>query len=107
MDGLYYTGGIARYTIDNLVIGNLPATTTKEIAVTLPGAALGDIGIACPREAIFTAGIIINPVRISAANTGQIPFVNASPGAIFPPQQDTHDFTIVLFKANGAVGVAT
>ncbi len=106
MDGSYYSGGIARYTIDNLVIGNITAVTTLEVQVTLPGANVGDIGIACPRDAIFTAGVGINPVRISAANTGQIPFVNGSAGAINPA--DTFDFTIALIKASGApAGVAT
>lgn len=101
----YYAGGIARYTIDNLVIGAIGAVTTLEVQVALPGAALGDVGIACPRDAIFTAGISINPVRISAAGIGQIPFVNGSAGSINPA--DTFDFTIVLFKASGAAGVAT
>lgn len=105
--GAYYSGtpfGGARYTVENLVIGSIAAVTTLEVQVTLPGAAVGDGGIAVPRGAAFTNGVAINPVRVSAANTVQIPFVNGSAGAIDPA--DTFDFDIYLFKKTGPTQAA-
>jgi hypothetical protein len=101
----YYAGGIARYTISNLVIASIGAVTTTEITVTCPGVAVGDTGIASPRDAAFTNGLAINPIRVSAANTVKIPIVNASAGAIDAP--DTFDFDIIIFKATGNAAAAT
>lgn len=98
----YYAGAGfsgARYTLTNLVIGNITAVTTLEVQVTLAGVAVGDTGIAAPRDAKMTNGIAINPIRVTAANTAQIPFVNASAGAIDPA--DTFDFDVFIFRGSG------
>jgi hypothetical protein len=104
----YYGSGVPfgayRYTITNLVIGNITAVNTLEVQVTLPGAQVGDSGFACPRDAKMTNGISINPLRVTAPNTVQIPFVNASAGAIDPA--DTFDFDVYLFRASGNVQAA-
>jgi hypothetical protein len=97
----YYSGNVVRYIVNNLVIANITAVTTLEVQVTLPGVAVGDSGFACPRDAKMTNGIAILPVRVTAANTAQIPFCNASAGAIDPA--DTFDFDVYIFKAAGAI----
>jgi hypothetical protein len=90
---------VKRYTVTNLVIPNITAVLTTEVQVTLPGAKVGDSGFAAPRDAKMTDGIAINPLRVTADNTVQIPFVNASAGAINPA--DTFDFDVYLFTATG------
>lgn len=89
---------VFRYLVNNLVIPSIGAAGTGEVSVSLPGAKVGDIGIAMPRQAL-TAAISVQPVRITADNTGSIPFVNGSAGAIDPV--DTMDFDVVLFRATG------
>lgn len=103
----YYSGtsfGGARYTVTNLVIPSIGAVTTTEVQVTLVGARVGDSGFAAPRDAKMTSGIAINPIRVTANDTVQIPFVNASAGAIDPA--DTFDFDVYLFKATGSLAAA-
>ena len=73
--------------------------TTTEVQVALVGARVGDSGIACPRDAKFTNGIAILPLRVTANDVVQIPFCNASAGAIDPA--DTFDFDVYLFRATG------
>lgn len=90
---------VLRYSFSNLVIASIGAVTTLEVAVPLPGALPGDVGIAIPRDGAFTSGIAINPIRVTAADAGVIPFVNGSAGAIDPA--DTFDFDVYLFRATG------
>jgi hypothetical protein len=94
----------ARYTVTNLVIPSIAAVTTTEVQVTLVGVAVGDSGFACPRDAKFTSGLAILPLRITAANTAQIPFCNGSAGAI--DAADTFDFDVYVFKASGPLTAA-
>ena len=89
---------VYRYIVNNLVIPSIGAAETGEVAVSLPGAKVGDIGIAMPRQAL-TAAISVNPIRITADNAGAIPFVNSSAAPIDPV--DTMDFDIVLFRGTG------
>jgi len=106
MNGGYYAGtpfGGARYTVTNLTIPSIDAVTTTEVEVTLQGARVGDGGIAVPRAA-FTNGVAILPVFVTADNTAQIPFCNASAGAINP--DDTFDFDVYLFRATGPLQAA-
>jgi hypothetical protein len=101
----YYDGGSGyRYTVTNLVIPNLGAVSTTEVQVTLQGCRVGDSGFACPRDAAFTAGIAILPLRVTANDTAKIPFVNASAGAIDPA--DTFDFDVYLWRATGGLAGA-
>lgn len=106
--GDYYGSGVPfsgyRYTVTNLVIPNLLAVTTTEVQVTLAGAKVGDSGWACPRDAKLTDGVAMLPIRVTADNTAQIPFVNASAGAINPA--DTFDFDVYLFRATGNLQAA-
>lgn len=95
---------VYRYTVTNLVIPSIAAVTTTEVQVTLAGARVGDSGIACPRDAKLTSGLALNPIRITADNTAQIPFVNASAGAI--DAADTFDFDVYLFRATGQLSGA-
>lgn len=106
MSDYYASSGFsgARYTVTNLTIPSIAATTTTEVQVTLVGAKVGDSGIACPRDAKMTSGIAILPLRVTADNTAQIPFCNASAGAIDPA--DTFDFDVFLFKATGPLTAA-
>lgn len=106
MVGAYYSGGFQglRYTVTNLVIPSINAVTTTEVQVTLAGARVGDSGIACPRDAKMTNGISILPLRVTADDTVQIPFCNASAGAIDPA--DTFDFDVYLFKSTGPLAGA-
>jgi hypothetical protein len=100
----YYAGGSfggARYVVNNLVIPSIGAVATTEVQVTLPGVKVGDSGFACPRDAKLTAGISILPIRVTAADTAQIGFVNSSAGAIDPA--DTFDFDVYIFKSTGAI----
>ena len=98
----YYAGsGFSgkRYTVANLVIPSIGAVATTEVQVTLPGAKVGDAGFAVSTAA-FTAGIApMIPVRISATNTAQLAFCNASAAPNEPA--DTFDFDVYLFCATG------
>ncbi len=104
----YYGSGVPfsgyRYTVTNLVIPSIAAVTTTEVQVTLTGAKIGDSGFACPRDAKMTNGIAILPIRVTADNVAQIPFCNASAGAIDPA--DTFDFDVYLFRATGNLQAA-
>lgn len=107
MNSGYYAGtpfsGL-RFTVTNLTIPSIAAVTTTEVQVTLTGVQVGDSGIACPRDAKMTSGIAILPIRVTAANTAQIPFCNASAGAIDPA--DTFDFDVYIFRASGPLQAA-
>lgn len=87
-----------RYSVNNLVIASIGAAGSLDVAVVLQGAKVGDVGIAIPRQAL-TAGVSINPIRITADNAGAIQFVNGTAGAIDPV--DTMDFDVVLFRSTG------
>lgn len=97
-------GNTLRFTVANLVIPSIAAVTTTEVQVALNGVKTGDIGIAIPIDAKFTNGLGINPVRASADNVGQIPFVNGSAAAI--DAADTFDFVVVMFRQTGAIAGA-
>lgn len=90
---------VYRYSLDNVVIPNIPAGATVEVQVVLNGARVGDAGIASTKLAPMTSGISISPVRISASNVGQIPLTNGSAADINPV--DTLDFVIHLIRATG------
>jgi hypothetical protein len=87
-----------RYTVNNLVIASIGAAASLDVPVSLPGAKVGDVGIAIPRQAL-TSGVAINPLRVSADNTAVIQLVNGTAGAIDPV--DTMDFDVVLFRGTG------
>lgn len=87
-----------RYIVNNLTIASIGAAGSLDVSVSLPGAKVGDIGLAIPRQAL-TGAVSINPIRITADNTGAIQFVNSSAGAIDPV--DTMDFDVILFRATG------
>lgn len=94
------TGNCAtyRYIVNNLAIASIGAAGSLDVAVSLPGSVVGDVGIAIPRQAL-TGGVSINPIRVTAAGSAAIQFVNGSAAAIDPV--DTMDFDIVLFRSTG------
>lgn len=93
MDGnttsIYHTG-----TID---VGACAANAVTETAVTVPGAAVGDVPIVSNRAAL-AAGLSIVPGRVSAANTVQLCIANLTAAPIDPAAQT---FDIVIIRATG------
>lgn len=87
---------VLKYSIDNLVIPSIAAVTTTEVAINCPGVMPGDIGVAIPRNAAFTNGLSIGHARCAVAGVLQLPFVNASAGAI--DAADTFDFDILVIQ---------
>ena len=64
---------------------SIAAATTAEQTVTVPGVRLGDyLGVIKPT---LTAGVGIGNVRVSAADTVAITWVNATAGAVDPPSE--------------------
>lgn len=96
-----------RFTVENLVIGNITAVTTLVVSVLVAGAGLqaGDGVQVTPRVAAgLTNGIAVYGVIIDATHIG-IAFVNASAGAIDPA--DTFDFDIYVTKKTGQAVAGT
>jgi hypothetical protein len=87
-----------RHVTTDLVIGACGANAVTEVAVTIPGVAVGDMAFAACRQTL-TAGISLAPCRVSAANTVQICLQNLTAAPIDPA--DTFDFDIMIFKATG------
>jgi hypothetical protein len=100
----YYYGAPVHYQKANVPIASIAAVTTLEVTFTMPGADVGDFFIGVPSTA-FTNGLGIQAGRISAANTGKLPIVNGSAGAIDPA--DTFTFDLFLFKKGGKTLAAT
>lgn len=104
----YYGSGVPfsgyRYTITNLVVASIAAVTTTEIQVTLPGVKVGDSGFFAPRDAKMLNGIALLPIRVTADNTAQLPFCNASAGAL--DVADTQDYDVYVFRATGNLQAA-
>lgn len=61
---------------------SVAAATTAEQTVTVSGVKVGDFVIAM--KPTLTAGVTIGNVRVSAADTVAIQFVNATAGAVDP-----------------------
>jgi hypothetical protein len=66
--------------------------TTAEQTVTVTGAAVGDFVIAMKPS--ITTGVTIGNVRVSAANTVAIQFVNPTAGSV-NPASETWQFLIL------------
>lgn len=79
------TGPIAQLFLNNQSVdsANINAGATVETAVSFPGVAVGDIVAGSPRTAL-TAGIVLNNIRVSAADTIQVALTNITAGPIDP-----------------------
>ena len=66
-------------------IGSIAANTSEEESVTVPGVAVGDFVICSKSD--LDAGVLIGSCRVSAANTVQVQFVNATAGAVDPASE--------------------
>jgi hypothetical protein len=88
------SGPIAQifHTAAALDVANIGAGATLETAVTIPGAAVGDIVTAAPRTAL-AAGLVFNNCRVSAADTVQLAITNITGGAL-DPAANTWDFVV-------------
>jgi len=92
---------VQRYTVENLVIGNITAVLSLLVTVTVAGQQLsaGDgVQVTLRSATPMTNGISFYGVVVSATQLG-IVFVNASAGAIDPA--DTFDFDIYVTKKTG------
>lgn len=83
---------------ENVAPGLIGAAAAVEVAVTVPGAAVGDLAVFAPRQANAT-GIVFSASRVSAANTVQLRFCNPTAGGLTPPATD--DYDIYVFKGTG------
>lgn len=61
------------------------ATTTSELTTTIPGLLLGDVVDLYLNSGALTTGLQICNVRVSAANTLSVTWVNATGGALTVP----------------------
>lgn len=61
------------------------ANTTAELTTTIPGLLLGDVVDLYLNNAAMTTGLQIANVRVSAANTLAVTWVNASGGSLTVP----------------------
>lgn len=72
---------------------SIAAATSAEQTFTVNGLAVGDIPVVVKPTA--TAGIGIGNARVSAANTLALTFINATAGAIDPPNET---YTVLAFR---------
>lgn len=77
---------------------SIAANTTAEEAVTVTGVDADDIIIAVTKPTL-TAGVAPVHARVSAANTVQVTWVNATAGAV-DPGSETYTFTVLKFRGN-------
>ena len=85
---------IKRYSV-SFNPASIAAATTAEQSVTVTGVAAGDIVLSVTKPTV-SAGIGIVNARVSAANTVQLTFVNATAGAV-DPGAETYEFVIGTF----------
>lgn len=108
MSSSYYGAGVPfsgfRYTVTNLAVPSIAAVTTTEVQVTLAGVKVGDSGFFAPRDQKMLNGMALLPIRVTADNTAQLPFCNASAGALDVP--DTVDYDVYVFRATGNLQAA-
>ena len=88
-----------RKSITDLLLGAHGANAVTETAVTVTGAAVGDIAVVGCRQAL-AAGLALQPGRVSAANTVQVCIANLTAAPIDPA--DTYDFDIEIIRSTGS-----
>jgi hypothetical protein len=97
---------VLKFSIANLTIASVGAVTSLDVSLVCPGVKAGDVGIGVPRDAKFTNGLALSPLRCAVDGTMILTVVNGSAGAIDPV--DTFDFDIfVLQQSSGGNTVAT
>lgn len=85
---------------ENVTVGAVGAAASVEVAVTVPGAAVGDLVLFAPRQA-NTGPVAFGGGRVSAANTVQLRFTNGSAAGSTPPATD--DYDVYVIQARGAI----
>ena len=84
----------------NVTVGAVGAAASVEIAVTVPGARVGDLVLFAARQANATA-VCFGGGRVSADDTVQLRFTNGSAAGATPPATD--DYDIYVLQARGAI----
>ena len=85
--GVYLISGV---TVD---IANLTAVASADLSVSLPGVRTNDIVIAVP-PATLEAGVAVQTVNVTAADTVSLRATNASAGAINPASSALWQFIV-------------
>jgi hypothetical protein len=100
---MFANANVKRFTVNNLVVGEIPAGETVEVIFTIPNSGIspGDVGLACPVAALINGISMLPAVSRPNYPPGQlsIPFVNATAAPITP--DPTIDYFIFMFKATG------
>lgn len=90
--------GVVTFTYDP---ASIAAATTAEQTVTIPGLRVGDyVEVSKPT---LTAGVGVVNVRVSAANTLAIQWVNATAAPVDPPSETYTLFVLRPEKTTGGV----
>lgn len=74
---------LAKFVTKTVTPASVGAAVSAEQAVTVPGAAPGDVVLVAP-AATGNATSVGGIARVSAANTVQVPYVNTTAGALTP-----------------------
>lgn len=91
---------VIHHVATDLTVGAVGAASSVEVAVTVPGAAVGDLVLFAARQANVTA-VSFGGGRVSAANTVQLRFTNGSAAGATPPATD--DYDVYIIQARGAI----
>jgi hypothetical protein len=96
-------GNVAAMSViaQSVTPAEVAAATAVEQSVTVPGVKVGDAVIVNPPG--LTAGVALVGARVSAANTVQFQFVNATAAPV-TPLAGSHTITVFRFSGNAAVG---
>lgn len=85
------SAGIAKI-VQSITPASVGAATTAEQSFTVPGVNVGDWIEVTPPSLL--GGVVLCNSRVSAANTVQLQFSNATAGALIPPA-GSHIFVII------------
>lgn len=99
MSTLIPRGNVARMYMAQVVFNpaSISAATTAEQDITVSGVQVGDMAILS--KPTLTAGVTIGNVRVKAANTISVQFVNATASPV-DPASETYTFLIIRPESN-------
>lgn len=95
------TAGV-RFRLNNLVVGNVGATGSLNVDVTItavPSDWVNAVGIALPIDADLIAGLPPPYARLTSTTNLRLRFANPSAAGIDPA--DTHEWDVLLFPPRG------